>query len=226
MKFTALAAFLSLLPALTLSEPNDGPFGAKQIKTLVTFGDSTTDTVRVFNGGVQWPDYVSGYTGVKLYPYAKSGSTCSNAITPRPFLPLVEWQVPTFLEEKANGTVTVDAESTLYTLWMGTNDIGVNSILTQGNEATVLDVANCLVGWVKTMYDNGARNLIVQNVSSLSVVGPMWVGGLTRVMDSYSRLKKPRYTRSIPGQHITGTSLATLHSSTTKFAILLSPSTP
>ncbi|KAF9450391.1 carbohydrate esterase family 16 protein [Macrolepiota fuliginosa MF-IS2] len=163
MKFTALTALHSLLP---LARAN-GPFTHGQIKTLVTFGDSTTDTQRVFNGGVQWPDYVSGYANVTLYPFAQSGSTCSNAITPRPFPALVESQLPTFFEEKKNGTVKLEEKSTVYTLWMGTNDIGVNSILTQGNEATIVDVASCLTGWVKTMYDSGARNLILQNLFPL-----------------------------------------------------------
>lgn len=167
MKFATLTALLTLLPVVTIGKPHPAapPLKANQIKTFVTFGDSTTDTGRVFNGGVQWPDYVSGYTGVKLYPGAVSGSTCSNAITPRPFNALVESQIPTFLEKKANKSVIVDPKTTLYTLWMGTNDVGVNSIITQGNEASVVEVAECLVGWVKTMYDNGARYFLFENVS-------------------------------------------------------------
>jgi len=80
---------------------------------------------------------------------------------------LVEAQIPKFLGQKANGTVTVDPDTTLYTLWMGTNDIGVNSIITQGNGATVVDVAECLVSWVKTMYDNGARYFLFENLFPL-----------------------------------------------------------
>jgi phospholipase/lecithinase/hemolysin len=162
MKFTALAALIALLPSTAVA---DGPFKKGEITTFVTFGDSTTDTVRVFNGGVQWPDYVMGYTGVTLYNFAWSGSTCSNALTPRPFNPLVEWQIPTYRAEKANGTITVDPSKTLYSIWMGTNDIGPNSIISASNNASVMDVANCLVGSVKTLYDTGARNFLFHNVS-------------------------------------------------------------
>lgn len=167
MKFTALTALLTLLPALALAEHHSGPFKDGDIKTFVTFGDSTTDTVKVFNGGVQWPDYVAGYTGVKLYHYAQSGSTCSNTLTPRPFKALVDWQIPEYVAEKANGTITLDQNSTLYTIWMGTNDIGPNSIISGSNNASVLDVANCLVGSVQSLYQNGARNFLFHNVSAL-----------------------------------------------------------
>lgn len=167
MKIASLAALLSILPAIVTSQGSSGPFKDGDITTFVTFGDSTTDTVKVFNGGVQWPDYVAGYTGVKLYHYAQSGSTCSNALTPRPFNPLVEWQIPEYKIEKANGTIEIDQAKTLYTIWMGTNDIGPNSIISGSNDASVMDVANCLVGSVQALYDAGARNFLFHNVSPI-----------------------------------------------------------
>lgn len=149
------------------AQGNTGPFQNGDITTFVTFGDSTTDTIRVFNGGVQWPDYVAAYTGVKLIPFARSGSTCSNTLTPRPFNSLVDWQIPTYKAELANGSITIDQSKTLYTIWMGTNDIGPNSIISASNDASVTDVVNCLVGSVQALYDAGARNFLFHNLFPL-----------------------------------------------------------
>ncbi len=48
-----------------------------QIKNLVTFGDSYTDVVSVSDGGTPWPIYTAQYANLTLYPYARSGATCS-----------------------------------------------------------------------------------------------------------------------------------------------------
>lgn len=170
MKLTTVIALLPLLPALTLGKLEGGPFHEDQIKSLVTFGDSYTDVVLVSDGGTPWPVYVAGYTGARLFPYARAGATCSNDLTFRPFPPLFGSQIPAFLADKNNGTIQVDPHSTLYTLWLGTNDIGVSSLLTGDSSASIVDVAGCLVNWVKVMYDNGARNFLFQNVSWLTIV--------------------------------------------------------
>lgn len=165
MKFDKLVVPLALLPVAALGQHGDGPFQRNQIKSLVTFGDSFTDIVAISNGGTQWPVYVAGYAGIQLFPYARSGATCSNNITFRPFPPVFESQIPAFLEDKENKAIEVDGKGTLYTLWIGTNDIGVSSLVTGGNSASIVDVAGCMVNWVQTMYDNGARNFLFQNVS-------------------------------------------------------------
>ncbi|TFK97656.1 GDSL lipase/acylhydrolase [Pterulicium gracile] len=146
----------------------------KRINTLVTFGDSFTDVVNTGDGGVAWPVYASSYANLSLHPFARSGATCSNKITNRPFPSLFESQLPTFFAQKANGTVTVPADRTLYTLWIGTNDVGSNALLTTygnlGGGASIVDVTECAVGWVETMYQNGARNLLVQNMIPLNLI--------------------------------------------------------
>lgn len=106
MKFIALTALITLLPAIAVAgqaghgHGNDDhggnptypqPFHKNDLKALVTFGDSYTDTTWITNGGtIQWPQYVARYAGIDLYPYAKSGATCSNNITYRPFPPVFE----------------------------------------------------------------------------------------------------------------------------------------
>ena len=142
----------------------------KQIKNLVTFGDSYTDVVNVADGGTAWPVYAAGYSGVSLFPFAKSGATCSNNLTPRPFPSLYESQLPDYFNEVGNGTLKLDPTETIYTLWLGTNDVGVNSIISGGNNASIVDVTTCLVNWVNILYARGARNFLFQNVCFLQLI--------------------------------------------------------
>ncbi|KAJ7595520.1 GDSL lipase/acylhydrolase [Mycena floridula] len=148
----------------------------KQIKNLVTFGDSYTDVVNVGDGGTAWPVYASGYAGVSLFPFAKSGATCSNNLTFRPFPSLFESQLPSYFAETGNGSIKLNPAETLYTLWLGTNDVGANALLTGSDNASVVDVETCMVNWVKTLYDSGARNFLFQNMIPLQHV-PMYSDG-------------------------------------------------
>jgi phospholipase/lecithinase/hemolysin len=148
-----------------------------QIKNLVTFGDSYTDVVDISNGGTQWPVYASGYAHVNLFPFARSGATCSNNITSRPFPSLFQSQLPAYFN--ATGTSptgpprkgTLNPEQTIYTLWLGTNDIGRNALLTgsDSNNPSLVDVTGCLVNWVNVLYASGARNFLFQNMIPLDL---------------------------------------------------------
>jgi len=162
-----------LLPAVFLScVANTLAAGVRpgQIKNLVTFGDSYTDTVIVSNGGTQWPVYASGFAHVDLFPFARSGATCSNNLTFRPFPSLFESQLPTYFNStstKGHGKNVLKPEETLYTLWLGTNDVGSNALLTGSDNASLVDVMECMVNWVKVLFKSGARNFLFQNVSNL-----------------------------------------------------------
>ncbi|KAF5381805.1 hypothetical protein D9615_005589 [Tricholomella constricta] len=139
----------------------------KQVKNLVTFGDSYTDTVITGDGGVAWPIYAAGYAQVSLFPFARAGATCSNDITFRPFPSVFESQLPLYFTEKRNGSLKLDPKETIYTLWIGTNDLGVNSLVSGSNKASIVDVAACMVNWVKVLYASGARNFLFQNMIPL-----------------------------------------------------------
>lgn len=125
--------------------------------------------VQVVTGdaGVSWPIYAARDGPFKLFPFARSGATCSNNLTFRPFPSLFESQIPLFLTEKANGTLHLSSDETVYTLWIGTNDVGVNSLIvgagTKG--VTIVDTVSCAVNWISTLYKSGARNFLFQNVS-------------------------------------------------------------
>ncbi|KAI0077356.1 carbohydrate esterase family 16 protein [Panus rudis PR-1116 ss-1] len=138
-----------------------------QIKNLVTFGDSYTDTVATGDGGVAWPDYAAGYSHTKLFPFAKSGATCSNNLTFRAVPSIREGQLPLLFQELRNGSLRLSPEETMYTLWIGTNDVGILLTGEQATGVTVVDTVSCAVDWVSTLYANGARNFIFQNMIPL-----------------------------------------------------------
>lgn len=120
------------------------------------------------DGGTAWPVYAARDGNFKLFPFARSGATCSNNITNRPFPSVFESQLPLFFQEKSNGTLrALAAQDTIYTLWIGTNDVGAGALITGQsiNGATVVDTVSCAINWVKTLYKNGARNFLFQNVS-------------------------------------------------------------
>ncbi|KAJ3908553.1 GDSL lipase/acylhydrolase [Lentinula edodes] len=188
----------------------DSSLAPGQIKTLVTFGDSYTDTTAMADGGATWPTHAAGYANVSLFSFAKAGATCSNNLTFRPFPPVFESQLPTYFAELSNGTLPdLPPDETLYTLWIGTNDVGANALLT-GHGApgvSLVDTVSCAVNWVKTMYASGARNFLFQNMvplqntvlySSNSYLNHYWtqtrnttewnvfMSEITRLFDSYS----------------------------------------
>ncbi|KAL1662984.1 hypothetical protein GGF50DRAFT_57866 [Schizophyllum commune] len=192
-----------LLQALTAA-PSLATLRHHQITNLVTFGDSYTDpynkgdVVYVWDGGVAWPTYAVRYASegrgwghtihahfpVTLYPFARAGAVCSTKITTSLYSPVMEGQLPAYYASVANGTIPshshtdashVTPHNTLYTLWIGTNDIGAWGLL-QGHGiggATVVDTVRCAVDWVKRMYEGGARNFLWQNMIPLELT-PMY----------------------------------------------------
>ncbi|EJD37645.1 carbohydrate esterase family 16 protein [Auricularia subglabra TFB-10046 SS5] len=137
---------------------------------LVTFGDSFTDTENVSDGGVAWPVYAAGYANVTLHPFARSGATCSRAVTPRTAPPVKESQIPAFQKTLKNTTLSL--EQTVFTVWIGTNDVGTQGGLITGDAprgVTIVNVTECAVNLVSTMYDLGARNFIFMNMIPLEL---------------------------------------------------------
>ncbi|KAG9126861.1 hypothetical protein FRC07_001646 [Ceratobasidium sp. 392] len=164
-----------------------GPF-----KNLVTFGDSYTDKVNVGDGGIAWPVYVGSYSNnsVAVYDFARSGGTCSNKIVPRPFPSVMESQIPQYdanVTTKRNGPTTATyiispngtyvplaSKDTLYSIWIGTNDVGAAALLTDPlKDVSIVNATACVFDWVKSLYDQGARNFLIQNMIPLYLI-PMY----------------------------------------------------
>ncbi|KAF9465451.1 GDSL lipase/acylhydrolase [Collybia nuda] len=166
-------AIIYALLAISVSTITTNAAGVRpgQIKNLVTFGDSYTDVVNVGDGGVAWPVYAARYAHLDLFPFARSGATCSNNLTFRPFPPVFESQLPDYFSQKQSLRLT--PQETIYTLWIGTNDVGANALLTGSDAASIVDVSACMVNWVKVLYESGARNFLFQNMIPLQTV-PMY----------------------------------------------------
>lgn len=78
----------------------------------------------------------------------------------------MEWQIPAYLNETYNGTLALNAQETMYTIWIGTNDLGANALLTGSDSpgVSIVPVRQCAIDVLKRLYESGARNFIMQNV--------------------------------------------------------------
>lgn len=156
--YSTLLLLVGLQAAVTLaSRPN--------IKNIVTFGDSYTD-IKLASFAL-WPLYAASYGNLSLFDFARSGATCSNNITPRIFPGVLGDEIPAYENATAQGNLTLKPSETLYTLWIGTNDLGVGELLTGQSVpgVSIVNTSACAVSWVKALYDTGARNFLFQNVS-------------------------------------------------------------
>lgn len=122
---------------------------------------------------------------VTLYDYAVSGAVCSNGLTPRllssineDFPSVVEYEFPAFLaDEKAvrNGTTeayfepALNADNAVYTMWIGTNDVGVGAFLTDSQIPGVMlsNYTDCVFSTFDSLYANGGRYFVLFNLAPL-----------------------------------------------------------
>ena len=131
---------------------------------------------------------------VTLYDYAVSGAVCSNTMIQRTIkglngqaflFPDVDgYEVPAFLADKSsnrNGTSTpyfqppLTADNSVYTMWIGTNDLGSNAFLTNSQTPgdTIADYIDCVFAQLKRLYDAGARHFVLFNIAPLELA-PMY----------------------------------------------------
>lgn len=87
-----------------------------------------------------------------------------------------EYEIGAFVTDWIQNTSTgyynaLDPYTTTYSLWIGTNDLGVNSLLTGNQTAgvTIVNVTECAISWMQTMYSYGARSFILQNIIPLDL---------------------------------------------------------
>lgn len=131
------------------------------------------------SGGYCWPRYVANETGATLYDYAVGGAMCSNEIISRrldaingSFPSLMEYEVPTFKTDLSYPKLYPNRrhDNTVYSLWIGTNDLGVDGFLRsrQSNEATISTFVNCIWSFFDQIYATGARNFVLMNEAPLN----------------------------------------------------------
>jgi hypothetical protein len=108
---------------------------------------------------------------------------CSNEITPRTFSyinalfpSVLEYEVPAFLADskyKVSGKrfLNIPAQETVYSIWIGTNDLGNNAFITdsQVKNKTIPDYINCVYSVLDQVYANGGRYFVLMNLAPLQL---------------------------------------------------------
>lgn len=115
-----------------------------------------------------------------------AGAACSDKIIPRnaswgtPYPPVLEYEIPAFeadLSADANGTDTpyfdppLTADSAVYSIWIGTNDVGEGAFLTDNQTAgaTLTDFTDCVYESLDAVYAAGGRYFVLQNLIPLQL---------------------------------------------------------
>lgn len=93
---------------------------------------------------------------------------------------------------------------TVYSIWIGTNDLGsfVSDVQIPG--VTVVDYLDCVYAQLQTLYDQGGRYFVVQNIAPLNLA-PMYalpeVGGVgnvtNRTENSYRMMQTAVTTNAV-----------------------------
>ncbi|KAM5533673.1 hypothetical protein V8D89_012640 [Ganoderma adspersum] len=98
--------------------------------------------------------------------FAESLALSAFAVGPQP------GQIKNLVTFGDSYTKIVGATCTVYTLRIGTNDVGADALLTGGQTpgVTLVDTVTCAVDWVRALYDGGARNFVFQNMIPLETV--------------------------------------------------------
>jgi hypothetical protein len=137
------------------------------------------------SGGRPWPQYVAQYSGAHIYNYAVSGAVCDNNVTPRffsainaPFPAVAQYEVPAYIADSTyrypNGTKFMinPPDQTVYSIFIGTNDLGNYAFITDSNVAgtSLVNYTNCVFDQLQRVYNNGGRYFVIQNVAPLNLV--------------------------------------------------------
>jgi len=148
------------------------------------------------SGGFTWDRLVADSTGAELFDYAVSGAAISNELTPRflssingDFPSVLDYEIPAFLADiafvnESTGTNTLytdrKSDNTVYALWIGTNDIGVNCFFTdsevgatsykgQPGVNTLRNYTEAQFEVFDELYKVGARKFVLINLAPLQL---------------------------------------------------------
>ena len=100
----------------------------------------------------------------------------------QPFPSVSEYEVPAFLADHTSGKtgcIDLNSATTAYSIWIGTNDLGGNTFLSDEHlpGKTVTDYTDCVFAQIKSLYDHaGARYFILQNNAPLDL-SPLYNSG-------------------------------------------------
>ncbi|KAM3471209.1 hypothetical protein MY5147_005955 [Beauveria neobassiana] len=133
---------------------------------------------RTADGGIAWGRMVASMTGARYYNYAVAGSTCSEKVATQParIIPgqiptVLEYEVPAFEADLAVASFYPNRQpnNTVYAMWIGTNDLGVEGFLYDRNRpGTVLnDFVGCVWKSFDRIYKTGGRRFVVMKAVPL-----------------------------------------------------------
>jgi phospholipase/lecithinase/hemolysin len=138
--------------------------------------------------GVTWDRWVATHTNATLFDYATGGAVCSNDIVKKyfpgiatPIPDVLGSEIPSFIGDakyinSSTGTNTVYGHNRLpynsvYALWIGTNDLGSGSFLTDSTFAgtSIVNYTSCVFEVFDALYAAGGRNFILMNTAPLQL---------------------------------------------------------
>jgi hypothetical protein len=129
-------------------------------------------------GGRVWPEYVQQYSGVNVYDYAVSGAVCDVSFSSSTRNAVKQDQVPAFLADNSyvsnvTGQPALDnpSSSTVYAIWIGTNDLGNAGFLTefQPKGMPLTNYTDCVFNQLDRLYAVGARKFALLNIAPLNL---------------------------------------------------------
>ncbi|RAH56722.1 GDSL lipase/acylhydrolase family protein [Aspergillus piperis CBS 112811] len=137
------------------------------------------------SGGYIWGHFVHQYAHLShRYNYAVSGASCSNKITPRTtsfglYPSVLEYEVPAFTADNAYHIPSTgekflqnDPDSTIYSIWIGTNDLGNYAFLTDSQVAnkTIPDYVDCVFNALDGVYKAAkGKYFVIMNMVPLQL---------------------------------------------------------
>lgn len=125
-----------------------------------------------FSGGYAWGRLAARAAGARYYDYAVAGAMCDDELVPRrldaigaPFPSVAGYQLSAFEADLAWPALFPDrtAGNTVYALWIGTNDVGVEGLLgdRQAPGQTVAAWAECLWRVLDRVHAAGGRRFVL-----------------------------------------------------------------
>ncbi|KAG5975143.1 hypothetical protein E4U55_007836 [Claviceps digitariae] len=144
------------------------------------------------SGGAVWARFVANTTGASLYNYAVRGAMCSNDIDSRtinylgmpssPFPDVLQYEMNTYRNDISLNDHRHHLyphgrhpDNTLYALWIGTNDVGIDGFLGDHNKpnTTLTTFIECTWRVLDAIYLSGGRHFLLLNLPPLSLA-PMY----------------------------------------------------
>lgn len=143
-------------------------------------GVSVPENKVTASGGLAWGQFVAKATGAAYQNYANSGATVSNKIVSRyfdrigrDFPSILEEQIPAFEADIASGKLYENraADNTVYAIWIGTNDIGENAMLTDDNApgTTLTTFVEGVWTTIDHIHAAGGRHIVLLNAAPLEL---------------------------------------------------------